>query len=537
MNENKSLCVWFSKDTKLLSKLLYLPKNTHTTKNIIDNKNEDIVKFTKCCQSYTHDNIPTTIFSKIIPKKITSDYVMDKIKKNKQKAIDKVNNNENITSMKKEIQIKTLNTKYDKKISNSDKVLKSKIIGLEFTESQKRTIFSWFRECDAIYNYCVFFFNTYPHDFNINYMQLKLTIFNYYFKNKERITPYDVLTDEVRIFCSNLKSCFTNLKNGNIKHFTMTNRKKTNLRSILIPSKSITNTGIFATKLGFIFNFHNSIKNMDIKQDCRLVYDYSQKKFYLCIPQYYEKNEPEKREAYCALDPGEKIFQTYFGENTFGKLGEDIRVPILKHETKIRKLQRILSKGVNRKGNKLINKRTIKNRIKKQYRKIKNKVKELHNKSALFLCQNFDTILIPKFETQKMVCDKVYVKNKIKEDINKIKEGDNVKENIRQYTKKRRLNGRVKFVLNNLSHYKFKQHLFYKAEEYGWMIHEVTEEYTSQCCGNCGILSNKYKNREKICDNCDYKINRDINGARNILLKNKDLIFHKNVSKKRRKRE
>jgi transposase len=48
----------------------------------------------------------------------------------------------------------------------------------------------------------------------------------------------------------------------------------------------------------------------------------------------------------------------------------------------------------------------------------------------------------------------------------------------------------------------------------------VTEEYTSQCCSNCGILSNNYNYRLKICPNCDLKIDRDINGSRNILIKN-----------------
>ena len=47
-----------------------------------------------------------------------------------------------------------------------------------------------------------------------------------------------------------------------------------------------------------------------------------------------------------------------------------------------------------------------------------------------------------------------------------------------------------------------------------------SEEYTSKCCGNCGILGDKYKHRIKMCENCNSQIHRDINGARNILLKN-----------------
>ena len=62
-------------------------------------------------------------------------------------------------------------------------------------------------------------------------------------------------------------------------------------------------------------------------------------------------------------------------------------------------------------------------------------------------------------------------------------------------------------------------HLSNKCREYGSELIEVTEEYTSKTCTNCGVQSENYNNRIKKC-NCGYKINRDINGARNILIKN-----------------
>ena len=34
--------------------------------------------------------------------------------------------------------------------------------------------------------------------------------------------------------------------------------------------------------------------------------------------------------------------------------------------------------------------------------KIKNKIRDMHWKKANFLCKNFETIIIPEFETQKM---------------------------------------------------------------------------------------------------------------------------------------
>ena len=59
-------------------------------------------------------------------------------------------------------------------------------------------------------------------------------------------------------------------------------------------------------------------------------------------------------------------------------------------------------------------------------------------------------------------------------------------------------------------------HLLNKCKEYGSELIEVTEEYTSKTCTNCGTQSIKYSaNRVKEC-NCGYRIDRDINGARNM---------------------
>ena len=60
------------------------------------------------------------------------------------------------------------------------------------------------------------------------------------------------------------------------------------------------------------------------------------------------------------------------------------------------------------------------------------------------------------------------------------------------------------------------------GEEYKTIVHDVKEDYTSQACTKCGILSKMYDDsRKKICINkeCQYKIDRDINGSRNILTK------------------
>lgn len=258
-----------------------------------------------------------------------------------------------------------------------------------------------------------------------------------------------------------------------------------------------------------------------IECDSRLIYDKKYKRFFLKCPMYYNKINVYKRKPIVALDPGEKIFMSYYSLNNCGHIGDNLREKLIFYQTKIKILQRNLKKNINRKHNKLKNKRKVKYKIDNYYVKIKNIVKELHNKTALYLVSHYDKILIPEFGTANMVkCfGKKFIKNKVKE----IKETMNIedqKKEFKKYTKIKTLSKQSKILLNSLSHYKFRQHLLNKAEEYGCTVKIVTEEFTSKCCSNCGILSDNYNYRLKICPNCDLKIDRDLNGSRNILIKN-----------------
>jgi putative transposase len=70
------------------------------------------------------------------------------------------------------------------------------------------------------------------------------------------------------------------------------------------------------------------------------------------------------------------------------------------------------------------------------------------------------------------------------------------------------------------SHYKFCQTLKGIAERYKARVIPVTEEFTSKCCGKCGKLNHELGSQRIFkCQRCGMKMKRDINGARNVLLK------------------
>jgi putative transposase len=124
----------------------------------------------------------------------------------------------------------------------------------------------------------------------------------------------------------------------------------------------------------------------------------------------------------------------------------------------------------------------------KQQRYIKNLISELHWKTASFLVENYDLILLPDFRVQQMV-------------------------------KGKKLSPMVKRLMMQFSFYKFKEKLTYKCDTYGKQLLIVNESYTSCTCTNCGHI-NKVKGKEHLeCEKCEIKIDRDAAGSRNILIK------------------
>ena len=535
--KNNELKPWFTNEHFKLNLSVPLP-NDHPSSCDFQNKNYSIVNFIHPLPPLLFVD-PNLIISTNNEKKVNK--TNNDIKKMLHDYLDtsnKINNGANLsTKIIKNLNtsLKSLNTKLTKKINNQNKFIVTQPHYLSFNQQQKSIVLGWMYECNRVYNLCVDLHNKKKIE-SYNYMKLKLVIFKRLYNDKPKPVPYDILTDVVKEFCSNYKSCLSNLAAKNIKHFELKKRNPTkNNHSICILAKQVTTDGICVGDLGNNNSIINNVPLTEIvKLDSRLIYNKNNDEFILKCPNYIDGiNCTQHRENIIALDPGGKIFQSYYGLESYGHIGEDIGKVLLRKRDKISKYQKILSKKINKKGKKLRNKEAIKKKIRGIYKKIKNVVKELHNKTANYLCKKAEIILIPEFGTSKMVKSKIIdldrennvrgMKTKIKERIKEIKEKrlDKKEENklLRNYTREKRLRKNDKYILNQLSHYEFKQHLLQKGEIYGCKVQIVTEEYTSQTCTLCGEISKKYVERMKECTECKYKINRDINGSRNILLK------------------
>ncbi len=341
--------------------------------------------------------------------------------------------------------------------------------------------------------------------------------------------PDETLKAEIKDFCKNLSNArnqaYENSKYNketnkfNEDAFELKYKNISNSQTISVSDRNITKDGIFTRALGNIECYNwNGIKNKYLfNKECKLQYDYQLNKYYLFVVFETKEKIIKDRKEVVALDPGEKIMNHFYSNELSGKLGDNMRVRILKIQRQIKKYQSIIDKKKNRNGKNLKNKKMIKKKIRRLFLKIKGYVNEVHKKSAKYLCENYNNILIPEFKTKPMISkNQIRIEN---EKIKKIQDKEKAKNELKILNKKIKLSSNIKFVLSMQSHYKFKEYLKATAKRYRTFVHEVDESYTSQCCTMCGILSKTYDNkRVKTCV-CGCKLDRDLNGSRNIYLK------------------
>ena len=468
-------------------------------KHYVYNKKTNLFKFDKFIEGPQKSEITNM-------KKINTQ--INNIKESLKKNEDK----------KKVTKLKGLETRMSNLEYASKGITKANKIQIYPTEFQQAKIRSWRKEAVKCYNKCVDLYNQNNNFFDEGYKLAKIKVFKMVYGNKNKGCPYDILTDEIRKFCSNLLSCKSNLKNGHIKKFSMKyiNKYKDH-NTFFVPKTAVNKGSIYKTHLKKMKGMETIL---DAERDCTLSFSKSKNKYWLAVPGVHKRKIIKGRESVCGIDEGEVYFLSYHGENSFGNIGIYMRKILLKKRDKISILQKIVKKGINKNGTKLKNACKLNKRIQKIYDGINNLVKELHNKTALFLCKKYDRIMLLEFGTQKMVKDKKYTK-KFYQDLKKEKGEEEMKRVLRETTKRKRLNKKVKFVLNMSAHYKFKQHLINKGNEYGCVIDVETDEAeTTKTCTICGTQEYIIKGRTRECNICGSKINRDESASRNVVLKN-----------------
>jgi putative transposase len=203
-------------------------------------------------------------------------------------------------------------------------------------------------------------------------------------------------------------------------------------------------------------------------------------RWFLILPQSRNIKKPEnQRLGVVALDPGVRTFLSYYSETHHGKIGEA-------DFNRIFRLCLCLDRTMSRMHlSKTKKKKSISKAAEQLRWKIRNLIDDLHHKAANFLVRNFDIILLPTFETQQMVS---------------------------------KLHHKTARMMLTFAHYRFKNFLKAKAKEYSCEVVDVSEAYTSKTCSYCGKIHNIGSKKTMRCG-CSATVDRDLNGARGILLR------------------
>ena len=259
--------------------------------------------------------------------------------------------------------------------------------------------------------------------------------------------------------------------------------KKNPKQSCYIPKSAISSSGIYHTIAGKLKMKERAwFENEDIN-DCRLTLEFG--KWFIVIPREMKTTPIDNQEGVVAIDPGIRTFATYFStEGYFGKLGQGAFDRILKLNLKIDKLISKLSKETNK-----YKKSNLKRSIFNIRFKIRNLIDELHWKTIKFFTSRFKVIIFPPFNVSEMV-----------------------------KKSKRKLPKKVVRSIYCFRFYEFKERLKLKCKENGVTFVESSEAFTSRTNSFTGELMDNLGSKEKFMFN-KISIDRDINGARNILIR------------------
>lgn len=195
---------------------------------------------------------------------------------------------------------------------------------------------------------------------------------------------------------------------------------------------------------------------------------------------------PSKSDKVIALDPGVRTFLTGFDGSKFLEFGAGDMGRITRLCQHLDDLMSRAAKCKNRRQRQKMYKAAGRMRT-----KIQNLVNEVHKQVACYLTQNYRIIFLPTFETSQMV-----------------------------QKAKRKIRSKTARAMLSWAHYRFKLFLKQAALRRGCIVVDVTEEYTSKTCGRCGHIHAKIGGSKNFkCPECGHEIDRDFNGAFNILLK------------------
>ena len=409
-----------------------------------------------------------------------------------------------------------LGTRSKKNVSLRLKTLKGRFLP---TQEQKIQLQLMMEQSRWYYNFLVSAFQSKIHNIrslkSVSYYSVRnlLTEYDYieesdnvrYFQPREEKSthqihppwwkkPYTRLPRGVaKKFSQNINSLLSNYHNKNINDFQIhfQSKKKSKTEFVLFEDK---NFPMFIREMKSQYWYtdingrkqRSSFKDLFTQTDPRgleIIYDKIKDHYYFCYPVDYNfypekdrRNESQvhfrscsKGERVISLDPGIRKFMVGYDPNKcLVYIGEGANKELISMLHEVDK------------------KKTKDPRL---WYRIKNRINELHWKTISYLTRNYDKIIIPDFRISGMV-------------------------------KQKKLNRMTKRLLYMFSFHSFVEKLRFKCKNTDTQLYIVGEEYTSKTCTQCGKINNVGSLEIYQCKECDMVVDRDVNGSRNIMIKN-----------------
>lgn len=381
---------------------------------------------------------------------------------------------------------KSYKSNYNSPKKNS-KMTKCIKIVLKFTPEQDKIIKEWLKGNTLMYNQTIKYIKDVQFKtgkLKLNWMNIRKGLYNEKNKiGKNYNVPIHILDQTIKRTTSMIKTSLTNLKKGNIKYFRI-RYIKNKIVNVLGIEK-----GLFSKQFNtFCKRFlgkNIDSNDFDLKSvrncgDSTLYYNENKNSFQLLVPVKIKQKSCKNKKKICSIDAGLRTFLTCLSEDNIMEIGTNLIKTIngsLKRKDKIMGLK-------------------APNRIKKRYEKIinekiKNRINDLHWKTINYLTNKFGVIVIGKWSTKD-----ISLNNKSK------------------------LAPILKRIASHLSFHKFIEKLKYKCESKMIDLRHIDESYTSKLCSECMFYNyNLKKSKHFKCIICKLDLDRDVNSAKNIMLK------------------
>lgn len=367
-------------------------------------------------------------------------------------------------------------------------ILRTKKIRLQLTSLQKQRLEAWRHASRYSYNKTIWLMDTDP---TLTKLELRNLVTPVEVNSR---TPWLVETPkavrEAAVFeaSKNRRACFTNLKNGNIRHFHSQFLSKRKHSWTIGGIDSVEKCGQRGFTMYKRYDFGRIKTSEELPHKfatCSIHFDGNH--YYVLVPVEKSITRTFGRKPFVAGDPGVRCFNTFYDPceelcvEVGGGAAEKVHGLLLRLDNMISKRSKANARD----------KRTLSKKINKLKKTISNRQSELHWKTASWLCKDYKQVVVPQFESKNM-----------------------------SSVTNRTIQTKTVRQMSVLAHSKFLQRLKAKAEETGTELVVVDEKYTTMTCGHCserngGVGSQK----DWRCPNCNWHHHRDFNAARNILLK------------------